>query len=283
MHQKAKTLLISNSIFFVLIFFHHWVIHRFGDDWVIYVLLYVCLGFTFNILEDALIQKQRTLIIFSSLDSFIRVTALFVHFALIILNQSILQWRIILMYILSLMMEYQINRYMMKKDYKSVSWYNRRTIQSAIDQIATLNNNEPIKANKHLCIIRYLSKQTTYVILLFLLMIISAVTYRQLDFLVLLPISMVIFITYLAIRNQWQMNKVTHLIPFKQVLNVLTFGLAVILIYTVEVFLIKDTSMLYVSLWFVTILLLIPTFLLKRQIEQSLVQAARADSEQKGV
>lgn len=216
---------------------------------------------------------------FSGLDILFRVIALFVHFALITLNHSILQWWIILTYILSLMMEYQINRYMMKKDYKSVSWYNRRTIQSVIDQIATLHNNEPIKANKHLYIIRYLSKQTTYVILLFLLMIISAVIYRQLDFLVSLPISMAIFITYLAIRNQWQMNKVTHLIPFKQILDVLTFGLAVILIYVVELFSTKDTPMLYVSLWFISILLLIPTFLLKRQVEQSLVQAAKADLE----
>lgn len=108
------------------------------------------------------------MIIFSSLDSFIRVTALFIHFALIALIQSILQWWMILMYILSLMLEYQMNRYMMKKDYKSAAWHNRRTIQSAIDQIATSHNNEPIKANNRLYIIRYLSKQTTYVILLFL-------------------------------------------------------------------------------------------------------------------
>ncbi|GEM01910.1 hypothetical protein SAMN05421839_12424 [Halolactibacillus halophilus] len=168
------------------------------------------------------------------------------------------------MFILSLIVEYRMNRYMMMKDYKSVSWYNRGTIQSAIDQIATSYNNESIQAINHLYIIRYVSKQTTHVILLFLLLIISAVIYRKLDFLVFVPINLAIFIIYLAIRNQWQM---VHVISFKQMPTVLTFGLAVILIYAVEVFLRKDTPVLYVGLWFVAILLLIPTLLLKHRIE----------------
>lgn len=190
--------------------------------------------------------------------------AFFVHFAWMALNQLRLQWWIILMFILSLIVEYRMNRYMMMKDYKSVSWYNRGTIQSAIDQIATSYNNESIQAINHLYIIRYVSKQTTHVILLFLLLIISAVIYRKLDFLVFVPINLAIFIIYLAIRNQWQM---VHVISFKQMPTVLTFGLAVILIYAVEVFLRKDTPVLYVGLWFVAILLLIPTLLLKHRIE----------------
>lgn len=277
MKKQAKLLIIFNILFYIFIFIHRYYVY----DYMPQTLFYMALFFSSIFLEEALKSKQKKVQVYLLADFLFRISVLILHFITIVFAIDLFSINLttFILLIINILLETIV--LIKVKDIKEdkAKTVKREDINKFIEDVksrrleyyilgADLKNEIEVMINA----IETSGKSTIVIIILCVLVFISSFIYENFLQFIFVPILIIVFLLYILYKLSFNIIKIAYGenkdMSKKNLIDILTFIIGYVVLYSAEVIFYGKTGYFDVSLRVVAIIFFIPIFKTKFIIKE---------------
>lgn len=283
MNRKVVTLFITNFIFYLFIILHSLIFIKYGDDFLVQVLLYIALSFSTIVMEEGYRKDIIEIKYIAILDFILRLVVLIIHFIYMIfnLNLILITFITVAVLLLNILVELIILKksWNMHNDFLEI--INKKELDAFINMFFTkkidnfkIGTKMSKEISEMMIALKISGKGNIVVICLFFLLYVSHFINKFLNHFLYLDILIVNLFVLIFIKVNTNFIKM----GFKEEANItkkiiignLSFVIGYIILFLCEAIFYEKVGYFRVSIWVFAILTFMPTFNRKYLINQKL-------------
>lgn len=280
MKARLKITFIATIAFYFFIMMHRFNYFEHGDDYILQALFYMAFSFSVVGLEEAIRRQKNKLKNILLIDFSVRVIVLVLHFIFLFVHINMLLANIIAGVLFAV--NFSIQLFVMKKSKNDIA--NRKIeevtsaeikkfIQNTYDgKIDFLGFNFKNKLQKVTSYLELSGKGNIVIIILLAGIFITQLINKHIPSFILISVLLTVIVLYFFIKIHFELGKRAFPDAFKTNISVFfNFLLGYLLLFVSEAFWYEKLGIMRITMWFISILMFCPLFIMKFKVREQLI------------